>query len=312
MNSYIVKSPILFLIFNRPKETLRVFDIISLVKPKVLFISADGPRNNVEGEKIKCELARDIVNRIDWNCELHLNFYSENLGCKNAVSNGISWFFNNVEKGIILEDDCLPNIDFFRFCDELLVKYIDDFRIGHICGCNFQDGNLRGDSDYYYSKLTHVWGWASWKRVWNNYDVNLNLLETAILQDSLHVLTNNLKHKKILYGILKKIKDGKLNTWDYQYFFSNILNGYISIIPNVNLISNIGYGEDATHTINYENTRSNLPTQPLNENISHPSIFIQNREADIFTLNKELNRKFVNRIKTRLKIISSKSNFLFL
>lgn len=283
---YSVKSPILFLVFNRPKETQKVFDAIRKSKPKKLYIAADGPRLN-DKDVVLCNKTKDIVKNIDWDCEIETLYRDENLGCKNAVSQAITWFFENEEEGIILEDDCVPNYDFFRFCDDRLEQYRDDNRIGHICGCNFQDNINRGDADYYYSNLTHVWGWASWRRVWADYDVKLTNLEIAQENDFLSKVTDNKKIKNFIYNSLSKTKRGLINTWDYQYFFSNTINGYLSVIPNNNMIINVGFNNDGTHTIDVNSPYANMEVKPLPLKIVHPTIFVANRSADSYSLEKE-------------------------
>lgn len=302
---YQVKSPILFLIFNRPKETQILFNAIKEVKPKKLYVAADGPRNNGKDEML-CEEVKDILNQIDWDCELITLFRKENLGCGKAVSSAITWFFDHETEGVILEDDCLPSKDFFRFTDEMLAKYRNDDRIGHICGCNFQDGIKRGDGDYYFSKLTHVWGWASWRRVWDKYDYLMTDLEEAIEIDVLSSLTDIKLNKKILYNAFKRTKRGEIDTWDYQYLFSNQVNGHISIIPNYNMISNIGFNSDGTHTFDTNSPLSNVEFRELPNHIIHPKYIYQNRIADKYTLKKEtpnLNQICKNQLKIFIRDI---------
>jgi hypothetical protein len=166
----ICNTPVLFLIFNRPNTTEQVFEAIAKAKPRCLFVAADGPRTDKEGEAEKCQAVRDIIKRVDWDCEVKTLFREQNLGCKEAVSSAITWFFEQVEEGIILEDDCLPSDSFFSFCAELLEKYRDDKRIMMISGDNFQDGIQRGDASYYFSSVPWIWGWATWRRAWRLYD----------------------------------------------------------------------------------------------------------------------------------------------
>ena len=288
---YQVKSPILFLIFNRPKETQILFNAIRDVKPKKLYVAADGPRKNGKDDLV-CKETKAILNQIDWECELITLFREENLGCGKAVSSAITWFFNNEEEGIILEDDCLPSLDFFRFTDEMLNRYRTDDRIGHICGCNFQDGIKRGDGDYYYSKLTHVWGWASWKRVWSEYDFSMHGLAKAIEDDVLSTLIDNDWNKKTLYNALTSVKNGNIDTWDYQYLFLNQVNSRLSIIPNYNMISNIGFNADGTHTFDPNSPMSNISFNELPIRIKDPTFLFQNRLADKYTLGKETPTSF--------------------
>ena len=292
---YKVRSPILFLIFNRPKETQVLFDAIREVRPNKLYVAADGPRNNGKDELI-CQQTKDILNQIDWDCELITLFREVNLGCGKAVSNAITWFFELEEEGIILEDDCLPSIDFFRFCDDMLDYYRSNEKISHICGCNFQDGLKRSDGDYYFSKLTHVWGWASWRRVWNKYDFQMSHLEKAIESDVLSGLTLNKRYKEILYNAFTRTKNGEINTWDYQYLFLNQVNNHLSVIPNYNMISNIGFNSDGTHTLYLNSKMSNVAFDIFPDVIKHPKIIFSDYIADNYTLKKEFKLNYKNLI----------------
>jgi hypothetical protein len=307
---YKVKSPILFLIFNRPEETLAVFNAIRVAKPSRLYIAQDGPRSK-EGEANLCETTRKILLNVDWECELKTLIRSENLGCKIAVSEAITWFFKNEPEGIILEDDCLPSNDFFRFCDENLDRYRFDTRIGHISGSNYQNGNKFTTADsYYFSKLFDVWGWATWKRVWINYDVNMENLQIAIEKDFYKCVTNNANFKDHLYQELIDVKSNKISSWAYPYTFSNTIQGYLSIFPQNNMISNIGCNERGTHTLSTNSFTANLPHAPLPLITIHPTFFIANKFADEFTLAKTAPHKwrkilglFKQKIVSRLKSI---------
>ena len=160
-----ISTPVLFLIFNRPELTEKVFQKIQDAQPKYLFVAADGPRDNKYGEKDLCEKTRAVVlENITWECEVKTLFRTENLGCRTAVSSAINWFFENVEEGIILEDDTVPDNSFFSYCQALLEKYRNHEQIMMITGDNFQDGIKRGNGSYYFSRYVHIWGWASWRR----------------------------------------------------------------------------------------------------------------------------------------------------
>lgn len=283
---YQVKSPILFLIFNRPKETQILFNAIRDAKPKKLYVAADGPRNNGK-DNLLCKETRNILDKIDWECELITLLREENLGCGKAVSSSITWFFENEEEGIILEDDCLPIPDFFRFCDLMLDKYRIDTRIGHISGCNFQDGMKRGYGDYYYSNLTNVWGWASWRRVWLQYDFNMTYLEEASENGFLSKITNKKYLREFTYKTFLNTKKGLIDTWDYQYFYSNLVNGFLSVIPNCNMITNIGFNSEATHTRDLNSSYANMEVNPLQNEILSPLTFVPIRKADEYSLGKQ-------------------------
>lgn len=231
-------APVLFLIFNRPNQTRIVFEQIRLAKPSKLFVAADGPRKNKKGDKELCEQTRNILQLIDWDCEVKTFFRSENLGCGKAVSSAIDWFFSNVEEGIILEDDCLPNQSFFAFCEEMLRYYGDDNTVMHIGGTNFQNGVKRGEGTYYFSRYSHVWGWATWKSRWQLYDFSLQKYN-SFSNDDLSIG---------LIRLLNSVKNNEIDTWDIQWFMSVWFNKGLAITPNVSLIKNIGYGHEATHT----------------------------------------------------------------
>lgn len=280
---YTTKSAVLFIIFNRPDTTHTVFERIKAVRPPRLYIAADGPRTNRPDEAVLCEQAREIVDLIDWPCEAKSLFRDANLGCKEAVSSAVNWFFEHEEEGIILEDDCLPGISFFQFCDELLKRYRDDKNIRHISGGNFQHGKTWGDASYYFSNLTHVWGWASWKRVWKDYDKELSAYTEVDAQQTLTELFNDPVVVAKWLNIFKELKAGKVDTWDYQYAFLNFFKNGLSIIPNVNLISNIGFGGAATHTTNTNNPWANIPLAEIGE-ITHPLNFEPQKQADLNTL----------------------------
>ena len=176
MDSFQLNTPVAFIVFNRPGTAKRIFAEIAKAKPPKLLVIADGPRGTLLGEAQKCMATRDVINRVNWPCEVLTNFSEVNLGCKKRVSSGIDWVFEHVEEAIILEDDCLPHPTFFRFCQEMLERYRNDDRIGMISGDNFQFGRPVGQDSYYFSKYVHVWGWASWRDRWrNSYDVHMGL-----------------------------------------------------------------------------------------------------------------------------------------
>ena len=269
------------LVFNRADVTAQVFEEVRKAAPKYLYVAADGARD--AQEEIKCNQVRAIFDKIDWDCELKTLFRDQNLGCGMAVSSAIRWFFDQVESGIVLEDDCLPNSSFFGFCSNLLDYYKDNLSVGHISGSNFQDGIVRGDGSYYFSAMTHVWGWASWKRVWIDYDYKIttfNSFDTSFSAFPAHkVFAENWKN------IFSNVYQGNINTWDYQYAYLNLIKGYKCVMPNVNLIENIGFGNQGTHT-NADHPLAVTSTQQITT-IKHPTLFVNDVEADIYTQTKE-------------------------
>jgi uncharacterized protein (DUF2132 family) len=299
---HITNSPVLFLTFNRLDTTKKVFEVIKQVKPPKLYLASDGARVNKSGEKEVVESVRNfLLNNIDWQCEVKTLFREHNLGCGKAVSSAINWFFENEEMGIILEDDCLPSISFFRFCDELLLRYKDDQRIMHISGDNFQDGISRGDGSYYFSQISHVWGWAAWRRAWKLYDFEMKSLNNFI---NYKIYKNVWKQNKVQKYWLKQFKNvslGKIDTWDYQWNYCLIVNNGLSILPNINLVENIGFNSEATHT---SNSKLKMPSaNEIKFPLTHPQFFVPDLEADTYTFNKQYQQSLLSKIKGKLKNI---------
>jgi len=278
-----LKTAVLFLPFIRLDTTKRVFEAIRLARPIRLYIAADGPRESKPGEDEKVKVVRDyVMNHIDWECDVKTLFCEKNLGCKYGLSDSISWFFKNEEMGIILEDDCLPHPSFFRFCDELLEKYRLDERIGIISGDNFQFGKRRTKDSYYFSQYVHIWGWASWRRTWQKYDVEMELWPSVKDGEWLFDILKNKKQIKYWQDILEAVYNNKIDTWDYQLNFSCWINSRLNIMPNINLISNIGFGADAGRTTQ-KNKFSEIQAHEMRFPLSHPPLIIRNALADGMT-----------------------------
>lgn len=303
LSVYHTKSPVLFTIFNRPDVTFKVFEHIKLAKPPRLYIAADGPRPDREDDAILCKQAREILGRINWKCEVKTLFNEINIGCRRNMASAVTWFFNHEEEGIILEDDCLPANSFFRFCDEMLYRYRNDSRIRHITGCNLQEGRKWGNASYYFSNMTHVWGWASWKRVWNEYQDLPRFKEEEVKEKLVNIFSEPLLVES-WYDIFSRYKQNQINSWGYQLDFVNFFNNGLTIIPNVNLISNIGFREDATHTVDNESIYANLPLEELEE-ITHPVFILPEKNADAIVLNRDFNidarKRKQNAIHRRIK-----------
>lgn len=301
-----LNTPILFLIFNRPEITLQVFHAIRYVKPSYLYIAADGPRKNKEGEEQKCNSAREIVSQIDWKCEVKYLLRDTNLGCKTAVSSAINWFFSHVEEGIILEDDCLPDPSFFWYCESLLTYYRNNETIMHISGVDFQPEENKTNQSYYYSKYPLIWGWATWRRAWASYDVTMN---DYLNKNIVNKIKKKLKNKKVVkfwFNNFQKVINNEINTWDYQWVYAILKSDGICISPNINLISNIGFNKDATHTKNKSDV-SELPLECISV-IIHPKILQINEKADNYLFTNIWNQKpnwlikiFFNKIHNKLK-----------
>lgn len=278
--------PVLFLIFKRPNTTKQVFDSIRKVKPKKLFIAADGPRNEKEQEL--CEKTREIVlNNIDWDCEIETLFREENLGLKIAVSSAIDWFFEHVEEGIILEDDTVPNLSFFNFSELMLNKYRDNHQIMSISGETELWERQTSDS-YYFSNIPLIWGWATWKRAWQKFDLEMSEYEKLKKQKFLKHIFPNYYHQKDWINLLDMTYNNQLDSWGFRWFYSVFENKGMCIIPNTNLVSNIGFGSDATHTLDEDSPCSNKKCFEINLDLKHPKII----EVDIHRQKRVLVERF--------------------
>lgn len=307
MSEFQLRTPVVFIIFNRPDTTERVFAEIAKARPPRLLVVADGPRAGREGESEKVVATRAIIDRVDWDCKVLTNFSEINLGCKARVSSGLDWAFKQVEEAIILEDDCLPHPTFFRYCEELLGYYRYDQRVGMISGDNFQFGYRMNDDSYYFSNIIHIWGWACWRDRWQqDYDVAMQYWPKVRDEGRIADWTSIRAEQNYLTDIFEKVFNGFIDTWDYQWYFGSRLNGRISVIPNVNLISNIGFGVDATHT-KIHSKLSNMKTEEIYFPMKHPLTIFASQTLDrlfnkAFVLPK-LSQRLKNKVKT---IINSK------
>lgn len=280
--------PILFLVFNRPEKTELTFNQIRKAKPKYLYIAADGYRTEKEGEKYKCEQVREIVQRIDWPCLTKYLFRDNNLGCSLAIKSAIDWFFSEIECGIILEDDCFPELSFFPYCKELLDLYKNEAQIMMISGCNL---NIKsGTSSYYFSKYGQIWGWATWKRAWERYEMEVKIKEGEIQ-------FNSRKEEKFWLNNFTNI------IWDVQWaVYTMWKNKGIAILPNSNLVKNIGFGKDATNYLDENNNAANLKTQSIVFPLNHPQNIITNHKIDNKIFYKYYYKTFYNRLINALKV----------
>jgi len=302
-----LNTPVLFLIFNRPDVTEKVFEVIRQAQPKKLFVAADGAREDRLGEKEKCIQTRKIIEKVDWDCEVKTLFREENLGCRNAVSSAIDWFFEHVEEGIILEDDCVPSQSFFTYCQELLDYYRHDTRIMMISGDSFIDPKHIKKESYYFSPIQFCWGWASWKRAWKDFDVemkNYSELENGIKN------TFKKKYQQDYWlDILTKVKTGKINSWAYIWTFTIFAQKGFCITPVKNLVTNIGFDKNATHTTAINSPFSNQERYEIQE-IIHPKKVVCDKkmleinmkkvfEVERFKKQKYILRKILKKLKLK-------------
>ena len=240
-------KPVVFIMFNRPETTRRVLEAISRNKPRTLLIVSDGPRAHSDSDAEKIAKCRKIVEEIDWDCSLHRNYSRENMGCRKRVMTGLEWAFGIVDEAIILEDDCLPTDEFFDFCSWGLDEFRHDLRLGMVSGSNLIDYTLTPRSRNLYSRLINIWGWATWKRVWELYDPFLCINELNRLKLKLH--SENMPKWQSVYwvNVIKNVLVSG-SAWDFQMQYTFFMNDFLSVMPMRNLVLNIGFEEGATHT----------------------------------------------------------------
>jgi len=290
------------MVFNRPDLTRRVFDAIRVAAPPKLYIAADGPRANKMGETERCMAVKEIVAHIDWPCEVRTLFRDNNLGCKLAISGALDWFFSQESEGIILEDDCLPEPSFFQFCDELLERYRDDDRVGMISGCNFQNGVKRSNDSYYFSQFCHIWGWATWARAWKKYDVHITQWPTLKKGNWLTKMGFRGGEHRHWEKAFNKVYAGQIDSWDHQWPFTYWFNQMLSITPAINLISNIGFGAEATHTVG-KSIFSDMKKTEIQFPLKHPEHVTRNISADNFSSKNLFTDSYIVRGVRKLKAI---------
>lgn len=277
-----LKTAVLFVVFNRPETTAKVFEAIRRAKPIRLYIAADGARPGRPGEAEKVAKVREVLANVDWFCEVKTFFRETNLGCKYAVSDAITWFFEHEDEGIILEDDCLPSQSFFWFCEEMLNRYRHDKSVMSITGTNITK-EISFDGDYFFSRYALMWGWASWASAWREYDLELDSWPQSHQLAHLRSLGLSGLIERITWrDILSRTKNKLVDTWDYQWIYTCWFCGGLTIAPAKNLIKNIGFSADATHTTVYHPILSNLQLNDLRWPIRDPIELAPHYDADSF------------------------------
>ena len=278
-NNSSLRTPVVFLIFNRPEPARKVFEAIRQARPAQLLVVADGPRSSHQDDQQLCLQSRALLNLVDWPCQVYTNFADTNMGCRRRIVSGLNWAFDQVEEAIILEDDCLPDPTFFRYCSELLEHYRDEPRIGQISGANFQPPGCGDGYSYYYSRYNHIWGWASWRRAWRLHDDTMKDWPGFRDGGGLKKLISSAAERRYWIDILDRIAAGQLDTWDCQWTLSCWQNRMLTVLPQVNLVSNIGFGPAATHTT-VSCRFAALPTSRMTFPLKHPGEIIPNHRAD--------------------------------
>lgn len=282
-SSAAIKAPVAYVVFNRPRHTRKTFDAIRTYRPDQLFIIADGPRDGFCSDIARCKEVREIVSAVDWPCEVYFNLSDKNLGCCKRVSSGLDWVFGQVDRAIILEDDCLASSEFFLFAESMLNRYQNDDRVWAVSGNSYQPENNWDGASYFFSKYQDCWGWATWKRAWQHYDQELSFLYRWKDSPEWEKCFPSRAERRYFQHIFDEALSGKVDSWGYRWTATVMYAGGLSATPNGNLVKNIGFDDEATHT-------TTIPAL-INEttgmqNLTHPITVSVNEKADNYYFKK--------------------------
>jgi hypothetical protein len=296
-----ISTPVVLLIYRRPELIRRVAERVFAANPPLLLVVADGPRDT--SEQALCDEARNVIREFPWAGEVRWEAAERNLGLRRRVSSGIDWAFSQVERAIILEDDCLPEPSFFTYCEALLERYRDDERVMEIAGSSLTADSVDTDGSYYFSKYYHPWGWATWRRAWSLYDVDIARWPEIKRRGGFTFDT--WVEKRFWSRVFDRSHNREFNTWDYQWLFAMLSHSGMSAVPKTNLVTNIGFGPGGTH-YTAGHRFGNMKPGALPD-IVHPDSMIRNAVADRAEFNAAGNRFLrlarveLGRYRTRLR-----------
>ena len=279
-NKMSAQVPVLLILFNRSDNASQLIDALRLVKPREIYVNIDGPRTGNEKDRIEVALCKELVAKIDWECIISKQYHEKNLGCKNSVVAAIDWYFSNVDEGIILEDDCIPSASFFAFSAQMLTKYRDDNRVMQISGSNYVTMDDEPLETYYYSALNDIWGWATWKRAWSKFSLDMTGLDEFLNKGLLDIYVGNSEISSWLRAYMVAAKDPSSTTWSSQWCYAMAKQFAFTIVPPKNLVRNIGFLGEGSHS---DSPRWNIYSSIMAEEIHQfktPSFFSPNRELD--------------------------------
>ena len=292
-------TPVVLIIFNRPALATRVFAAIAKARPQQLFVIADGPRS--PDERATCQAARSVIELIDWDCQLEIDFADRNLGCRKRIVSGLNWVFSKVDQAIVLEDDCVPHDSFFSYCESLLDLYKKNEQVMEIGGGNYQFGRRRTEYSYYFSKYSHTCGWATWRRAWQYFDESIIGWPQLKVSRSWGVMCDDPRERQYWESIYDSIFHGRFQTsWDYQWQLSRWRRNGLTAVPNVNLISNIGYGPEATHVRWQRDSLAQMPIHDIGE-LRHPPSVSRHEGADKYMFQTVFHRNLFIRMSRRAR-----------
>ena len=305
-DQFILNVPIFFCTFNRLDCTKKVFEQIQKIKPKKLYLASDGPREDVQGEEEKVRSVREyLLQNINWECEVHNNFSEKNMGCGRRMSSGITWAFENEDRLIILEDDCLVDQSFFRFCQDMLELYYNDERIGSISGHRVLP-ELEMQDSYLFSAFFDCWGWATWKRVWEKYDFDImSWPEKSVLKYMKKIM--NRQAIKSFKNCFNGVHTHTLDSWAYQFGYLMFRNRTLVVIPEKSMVKNIGFGDNATHTKNQPVGIVIDRSYEMEFPLKHPSKVIRDKTFDKIYVKSQWKFNLIPEIKILLGMDPNKS-----
>jgi predicted SAM-dependent methyltransferase len=274
-----LETPVALLIYNRPEPTAQVLSAIARARPRRLFVVGDGPRAGRPGNAEQVAAARAVLERVDWPCDVQTNYSAVNLGCRRRVASGLDWVFENADQAIIVEDDCVPDLSFFGFCEQLLARYRNDERVHSISGTNFFDQSAWTPHSYFFSKYFLCWGWATWRRAWRSFDSSLGQWPAWRQSGGLKAFAESPEEERYWARLFDAESRGELDSWATAFAFASFKSGGLQVIPSVNLVSNIGFGGQATHTTRSRHRLANLPARSIGE-LRHPPQVARSAAAD--------------------------------
>jgi hypothetical protein len=276
-------TPVALIAFRRPQLTARVMERIAAVRPRKLLVIADGPCPSRPGEAGKCAAARArIDDAINWDCQVLKRYSDVNIGVEKWISGGLDWVFEQCEEAIILEDDDLPDPSFFPFCAQMLQRYREDARVMAVNGTSLQHGRSMTPHSYYFSRYFHCWGFATWRRAWRHYDVNIRAWPKLRRTRWLQGICENEAEARYFRDKFDRVAAGEIPTWDYQVSFAMWAGGGLAITPDVNLISNIGHGHgDGLYSNDPNNPFASLPLVEMPFPLRHPPAVERDAIADL-------------------------------
>tara|TARA_X000000950_G_C13859478_1_gene638087 strand:- start:491 stop:1447 length:957 start_codon:yes stop_codon:yes gene_type:complete len=308
-----MKTPLLILLYNRPNVTKTLFNKIKKMKPSTIYIAADGPRANDPVDSELCNRVRNIFSKINWNCKIYRKYNKKNFGCKNSITKSIDWFFKREKYGIILEDDCIPSLDFFWITGILLKKYENNNKIFCISGSNYTKNFKNDNNSYYFSKYPHCWGWATWRRAWRKNDPYIKFWPKFKNTLDWKSINNSITENRYWNKIFDRCYKGKFNSWAYPWTLSVWKNKGLTIIPKENLVKNIGYGTNSTNSF-FRDIGDIYKTKKIQRTIKHPKLIRPDVKKDNFVFNNHYRGKnylYPYRIVFLIKMfISNPLNFL--